>query len=225
MYSNYMECVAEAGGVPVILPLMDGCDIVNEIAERFDGFLFAGGPDIDPVIYSLKRHELCEEPSKERDRCEKALFEKVVKTSKPIMGICRGHQFINVMCGGTLYQDITDEADPNIHHRMDEPYNRVAHKVSIYPDTPLYKLLKEKEIGVNSCHHQAICELAPCLDPMALSPDGFVESFYMPGMRYLQGYQWHPEKFAEDENSKKIFSGFIKACKESICARNKQAKF
>ena len=80
-------------------------------------------------------------------------------------------------------------------------------------------MFKEPEVGVNSCHHQAIRELAPCLDPMALSPDGLIESYYMPGRRYLHGYQWHPEMYPESEYSKKIFHTFIKACIETAKER------
>lgn len=219
MYTGYLDCVLEAGGIPVVLPFTEDSEIIKETAEKFDGFLFSGGPDVDPVMYAAKRHDLCGEPSKKRDVYEKALFERVIKTDKPILGICRGHQFLNVMCGGTLYQDIASESSANINHRMEKPYNRPEHIIYVYPDTPLFKMMKMPEIEVNSCHHQAICELAPCLDPMALSPDGFIESYYMPGLRYLHGYQWHPEMYPEDECSKKIFRTFIKACIEA--ARNK----
>jgi len=103
-----------------------------------------------------------------------------------------------------------------VNHRMEKPYNREHHTVYIYPETPLAKMIDEPVIGVNSCHHQAICELAPCLDTMALSIDGYIESFFMPGKRFVQGYQWHPEMYPESENSKAIFNMFIKKCIENI---------
>ena len=221
MYTGYLNSIIEAGGIPVVLPMTEDAELIKDIAEKFDGFLFTGGPDIDPVMYGGGRYDFYGESSKLRDRCEKALFDQVERRKKPILGICRGLQFINVVCGGTLYQDILEDGASIVCHRMEKPYNRPQHNISIYPDTPLHKTLGTLEIGVNSCHHQAICELAPCLDPMALSPDGYIESFYMPGARYVQGFQWHPEMYPEDENSKKIFASFIKACRDDNYSRNK----
>ena len=224
MYKGYMDCVLEAGGIPVVLPLSSDSENIAILCEKCDGFLFTGGPDIDPHLYDIKRYDLHEEPSGMRDRFEKALFEAVIKTDKPILGICRGLQFINVMCGGTLYQDIAAEEYGNLHHRMEKPYNRVQHPVFVYPDTPLYRIVRKEQIGVNSSHHQAICELAPCLDPMALSPDGYIESFYMPGRKFVQGYQWHPEMFPESEYSKVIFRSFIRVSIELVETKEKKAK-
>lgn len=218
---GYMDCIVEAGGVPVMLPVTDDREAIDALAAKLDGFVFSGGPDMDPEMYNMRKHEKCGFISVRRDANEKAMFERFIKTGKPIMGICRGHQFINVMCGGSLYQDIPSETGSEIKHYMDPPYNRPAHKVSIYPNSPLYKIVKEGEIEVNSCHHQAVCELAPCLEPMALSEDGFIESFYMPEALYLHGYQWHPEKDQHNEYSKKIFRGFIKACIEDQTRRKR----
>ena len=223
MHRGYMDCILEAGGIPVILPLCDDEDIARRLVSECDGFLFTGGPDVDPIMYDIRRQAIFEKPNNMRDCFEKALFEAAIRTEKPILGICRGLQFINVMCGGTLYADILGD-DAEVDHWMRKPYNRPQHQVFIYPDTPLYKIIKQGEIAVNSSHHQAICQLAPCLDPMALSPDGYIESFFMPAKRFVHGYQWHPEMHPESEDSKAIFRSFIKACIENIETTSKLVK-
>lgn len=212
---GYFECIEEAGGIPVVLPVTEDDEIINEMAEKFDGFVFSCGPDIDPVMYDMKLPIMYRESGCLRDRFEKKLFNQVAKTSKPVLGICRGMQMINVVCGGTLFQDIGSEVETDIDHMMEEPRNRTQHNVSIYIETPLYKMMKEKVISVNSVHHQAIKELSESFVPMAFSFDGLIEAYFMPGMRYMHGYQWSPELFPEDEVSKKIFKGFIRACTEN----------
>lgn len=114
--------------------------------------------------------------------------------------------------GGTLYQDLPMEYPSEIEHAMKAPYDRAAHTVHIWPMTPLSTLLEKTELGVNSCHHQAIKSLAPGLVEMARSEDGLVEAVYMPNKSFVWAVQWHPEfSFHSDENSRKIFSAFVVA--------------
>ena len=97
---------------------------------------------------------------------------------------------------------------------MAAPYDRAEHLVSLIKDAPLYPLLGAEEIGVNSCHHQAIKTLAPCLQPMAIAPDGLAEAVYAPDKRFVWAVQWHPEFFfKKDENSRKLFAAFVNAAR------------
>lgn len=96
---------------------------------------------------------------------------------------------------------------------MSPPYDVPCHQVEILADTPLFRLLGKSGLAVNSYHHQAVKELAPCLRPMAVSEDGLTEALYMPGKRFIQAVQWHPEfSYRKDEDARKLFGSFVGAC-------------
>lgn len=129
---------------------------------------------------------------------------------KSVLGICRGIQFMNACYGGTLYQDLAMEHESSIDHHMSPPYNRTAHMVMILSGTPLHEILGTERIGVNSYHHQAVKDLSPDFQRMAISEDGLTESIYMPRRRFIVGVQWHPEFcYDVDINSQKLIHAFV----------------
>lgn len=212
MLPGYMEGVADAGGLPVMLPLTSDPAAIGQLVDTCDGFLLTGGHDVSPALYSEAPTPVCGECCPGRDAMEQILFPLALEHDKPVLGICRGLQFINVMLGGTLYQDLPTQAPSDIIHHQAPPYDSPSHKVRLPAGAPLYELLKKDTISVNSCHHQGIKDLAPSLAPMALAPDGLVEAFWGPDQRYLWAVQWHPEFFdRKDENSRYIFQSFIEA--------------
>lgn len=216
MLPRYMSAVMAGGGVPLILPFTESESDFEEIVKRLDGFLFTGGPDLDPAVYGQEKEEFCGEISRERDILEKILLEKVLKHKKPFLGICRGIQAINVFLGGSLYQDIASQTEPEtkIAHLQEKPYDKAAHSVKVLPGTPFYELIEKDELLVNSIHHQAILKLAPGLVPAAFAPDGIIEAVYMPEESFAWAVQWHPEHmYLMDETSLKIFKAFADACK------------
>ena len=180
MLRGYMKGIELAGGIPVMLPLMDDEDSVERMADIFDGFVFTGGPDIAPERYGQAPLPECGETIPGRDALETKLLSAVLGRNKPVLGICRGLQLINTVLGGTLYQDLPSQHPSQISHRMTPPYDRAWHEVSLEEGSPLRTLLGRDRIGVNSCHHQAICVPASGLVPMAWSPDGLIEAVYMP---------------------------------------------
>ena len=132
---------------------------------------------------------------------------------KPVLGICRGIQFINAALGGTLYQDLPLQHSSDIEHHQSPPYDIPVHEVAIVKDSPLYQCLKTGRLFVNSYHHQAVKTLAESLKVMAEAPDGTIEAVYMPGHCFLWAVQWHPEiSWRTDEHSRKIFKDFITHC-------------
>jgi putative glutamine amidotransferase len=136
-----------------------------------------------------------------------------METEKPVLGICRGAQLINIALGGTLYQDLPTELPTEISHRQTEPKFSPAHSVKILADTPLYDLVQKDRMTANSFHHQAVKTLGKGLELMALADDGVVEAFYLPGERYLRAYQWHPERlFAIDSDNRLLFEDFTAHC-------------
>lgn len=214
MVPGYMDMICEAGGIPFMLPLRADENAVDQLYEICDGILFTGGHDVSPVLYNEKISEKCGEVCQKRDILEKYLFEKCYRDDKPVFGICRGIQFINVMMGGTLYQDLPSEYKRSaIEHHMEPPYERVCHEVSIVPETPLSRLLQTEHTGVNSYHHQAIKQLGKGLQAMAYSEDGLTEAVQVEEKSFIWAVQWHPEfNYKIDNTSQKIVKAFVEAC-------------
>ena len=210
MLPGYMKGIEQAGGIPLMLPLTSDEENLQQLAEELDGFLYAGGQDISPNLYAQRRSRMCGQCCHERDEMETILFRMVYEQDKPLLGICRGIQCINVVMGGTLYQDLPSEHSSDTEHHQIPPYDVPVHSVKIIGDSPLYKLLKKEALMVNSYHHQAILTLAPKVSAMAVSEDGLIEAVCVPKKRCIWGIQWHPElSCLVDENSRKIFSEFI----------------
>lgn len=208
---HYVCSIEKAGGTPIVLPYCEDDNSLEHFTALCDGFCFAGGSDIDPARYGEEKKETCGDVIEPRDDFDFRAFEKILKTGKPILGICRGAQLINVALGGTLYQDIPTEIHTSLNHRQTEADEVRTHEVHISENSPLYKILGQAHIGVNSFHHQCAKKLGDGLVPMAKADDGIVEASYLPSHRYLLAIQWHPERLY-DENSGKIFKDFVNAC-------------
>lgn len=212
MLPGYVEGVMRAGGLPVVLPLTADKEELAQFCGMCDGFLFTGGPDVDPGVYGEESLP-CVSTYVPRDDMECALLDLALAQDKPVLGICRGIQLLNAALGGTLYQDLPTQHPSDVPHVMTPPYDRTIHTVKIDRASPLYALLGKEEIGVNTYHHQAVKELASCFIPMAVSEDGLIEAFYMPEKKYVWAVQWHPEFMgADDEDAARIFGSFVGAC-------------
>ena len=212
MLPGYMHGLETAGAIPIMLPLSTDSSALAQLTRLCDGFLFTGGQDVSPQLYGQSQSPACGEVCCELDSFEKELLMLALDADKPVLGICRGIQFINACLGGTLYQDLPTEHRSGTEHHMSPPYDRTVHTVRIAPKTPLASLLHKSEIGVNSYHHQAVKTLAPALSEMARSEDDIVEAVYLPDRKFVWAVQWHPElSFRSDENSRKIFSAFVRA--------------
>lgn len=213
MLPGYFGGIEQAGGLPVMLPLTAGAENLEQIADTFGGFLFTGGQDVSPAVYGADASPLCGECSAERDAMELALLRLVLERGKPVLGICRGIQFINAALGGTLYQHLPAEFPSCTEHHQAPPYDKPIHTIKLTPGAPLERLLGCGTLAVNSYHHQAVKALAPPLRPMAISEDGLIEAVYLPDKPFVWAVQWHPEfSYKTDEASRRIFSAFIKAC-------------
>ena len=218
MLPGYMDGVRQAGGLPMIFPFTEDRQELDQLVRICDGFLFTGGQDVSTALYRETPLEGLVTTCEKRDIMEGIVLEKALKADKPILGICRGIQFINVALGGTLYQDIPSQHPSETEHQQHAPYDIPVHDVMIIKDSPLHKCLNVDRLSVNSYHHQAVNQLAPCLEPMAVSPDGLIEAVFMEGKTYLWAVQWHPEfSFRTDPYSRMIFDSFVKAM-ESIPA-------
>lgn len=218
MKPEYLECLGAAGALPVILSCNTGAYSIEDIPElvsQFDGFLFSGGTDLHPELYGEERLDCCGEIIPERDRLEIPLCREVVRQNKPMLGICRGSQVLNVALGGSLYQDIPSQLTPpvSIGHLQEKPYTVTAHPIKVLPGTPLYDMVQQDRIEINSVHHQGMKRLAPGLVPMAEAEDGIIEALYHTEKKFVMGVQWHPELLGMGNlASEQIFRAFVQAC-------------
>ena len=210
---GYLESIQRSGGLPLMLPLTDREEDIARFVEICDGFLFVGGPDIEPWRYGQELLPECGAQNIQRDAMEWKLMEAALAADKPILGVCRGIQVLNTVLGGTLYQDIPSQYNTELCHSMPEPpYNRTAHPFRVVEGTPLADLPIPE--GINSRHHQAVLDLAPGLEIMAYAADGIVEAAWMPEKRFVWAVQWHPEAFWEEEGMNiELFRALVEAAK------------
>ena len=221
MRSTYLKALSAADVIPVVLPLTlspDGCE---QMAETLDGFVFTGGPDPHPFLFGEETHRACGNVSSVRDTLELALLAAVLKTGKPVLGICRGIQIINVGLGGTIYQDILSQYSPNcggpIAHRQPFAFHLPSHKVEVTAKSRLARICGCTALAVNSMHHQAVRDLAPSLSACAKAADGLIEGVEMGGHPWFLAVQWHPEHLWEqDEAAARLFQSFGDACRAGL---------
>lgn len=210
---GYLESIDRAGGIGLMLPLTDRDEDIAQYVALCDGFLFVGGPDIEPWRFGQELLDTCGKCNARRDALEIKLMQAALAADKPILGVCRGIQVLNVALGGTLYQDVPSQYSDRVAHRMEPPYNRDVHKIRVVEGTPLAEL--PPLTGANSRHHQAILNLAPGLEVMAYSEDGLIEAVWMPEKRFVWAVQWHPEAYwADDGANPELFRRLVAAAEE-----------
>ena len=187
----YTNAIIRAGGLPVILPTVSDPDIARDLIDRLDGIVFSGGPDIDPSHYGETIWNETVKVDTVRDVSDLLLARTALEAGIPVLGICRGEQLLNVVMGGTLYQDVpTQIQDPVSHSYLS------FHKIGVEKDSFLYQLFGQDSLEVNSSHHQAVKDPAPGIRITARSRDGVVEAYEAPG---VLAFQFHPEKMVEDD--------------------------
>lgn len=215
---RYVLAVAEAGGIPQLIPLLgDDSEMLRRIYDGLDGILFPGGADIDPMEYGAERSPLSGSAEVERDRTELTLARWALEDGKPIFGICRGSQLINVAAGGTLYQDLPTERPGTVEHDFHPPgatnqHDLLAHDAELAPGSRLERILGASCVRVNSTHHQGIREVAPALAASAHAPDGIIEGVESKGDAFVLGVQWHPEDLTTSEPPmRRLFAALVDA--------------
>jgi len=196
------QWVMRGGALPLMIPAVDAQSIVQHeeldfghYAEALDGLVLQGGNDVSPETYGEVPMDAAWFGDPVRDRYEMDLVRAFERAGKPIFGICRGLQMLNVTFGGTLWQDIKTQQPLALEHMRTDLYERNVHEVEILPNTHLSTLYPELRQGfVNSIHHQAIRTLAPGFVVEARSPDdGIVEAIRREGHGFIAAVQWHPE--------------------------------
>lgn len=214
----YTEAVRRAGGIPLLIPLGLNEAELAQIIERVDGLMLPGGGDIEPALYQGAMDTTMWGIDRERDRTELYLTRQVVSHKKPILAICRGIQVLNVALGGSLWGDVASQMPKAIRHDYFRTYprNRLSHTVEINDDSLLAGCLGQKQVWVNSLHHQGIRELGQGLRITALAPDGLIEGVEVAGHPFAVGIQWHPECLVDDDPAMlSLFKGLVAASRQS----------
>jgi putative glutamine amidotransferase len=216
MNQRYYLAVAAAGGVPVLIPLLEDEKTLRGIYDRMDGLLIPGGVDIDPRMYGETPHEKLGRLDPARDCVELKLTQWAIADRKPLLGLCRGLQVLNVACGGTLFQDLEAQLPAAIKHDYFPTHgferSHLAHEVELPAGTRLREVLELDRIAVNSMHHQGIKELGQGLRASAVAPDGVVEAAELECESFVVGVQWHPEAFDPGQTqTRQLFRAFIDA--------------
>ena len=218
-YSNginkqYQEKILTAGGIPYLIPLHENTHFptLQSLAEHYandmDGLLIVGGPDVTPTLYAEYIQQDCGDFDYERDIWEIMLIKKFMAVEKPIFGICRGMQVINVALGGTLIQHMDAKSYDKHWHNIKRPHQK-AHVVKVHG--PRLTEILGQTTYVNSFHHQCINKFAPLLKTdteHAYSNDVVPEAFYNQEHKLL-GVQWHPEMLKNDEATNKLINFFL----------------
>jgi putative glutamine amidotransferase len=193
---DYVEGVAEAGGIPIVLPPVGGRRAAETIVGGLDGLLLSGGSDLHPRFYGEEPIPELDVTIPERDAFEMALVGEALERGIPIFGICRGLQVLNVALGGTLYQDLPSQYGGKVlKHRQTTPKAQPTHEVEVFRRTCVGGIVESEVLEVNSYHHQGIKDLAGGLLVSARSGDGIIEAIEARDFSegWIVGVQWHAE--------------------------------
>ncbi len=208
---TYVRAVEENGGTPVILPTVAGDVPISHYVDILDGLVLVGGADIPPLAYGQLPHETVVLMPNQRYKFESRLISLWLRTSKPILGVCLGMQFTNIVSGGTMIQDIPSQVGTTVIHRG----NRAYHYVNIQPASILAQILDTDRPFVYSSHHQAVKDLGASLKVIARSDDGVIEALERTDGNFGLFVQWHPEAMNDDPAHRDaIYGVFINACIE-----------
>ncbi|HXJ91816.1 MAG TPA: gamma-glutamyl-gamma-aminobutyrate hydrolase family protein [Terriglobia bacterium] len=216
--SPYFRALLAAGAHEDEIELLAAADDSRLRAVDFDGVLFAGGEDVDPAFYGEERKYDSVDINYDRDQFEMKLLEHALHRRLPILGICRGAQVINVGFGGTLYQDLAQDAAPEFEHRQTaagKARSDTTHTVTVTEPGSLLAGAVAGSCRVNSMHHQAIKRLGHGLKVTAHSEDGLVEAVEAADdYPFLLAVQWHPEEISDLPEQHRIFQEFIAKCRQ-----------
>jgi putative glutamine amidotransferase len=221
MGQKYVRVLTRERAVPWLIPLLPEDEpTLRQIYERLDGLFLTGGVDVDPSCYGEDRQPTCGCSDVARDSVELTMLRWAMAEHKPVLGVCRGHQVINVAAGGALYQDVTTQRPKALKHDYfphTGPYVRdqLSHEVEVTAGSRLDSIVGARTLQVNSMHHQGVKVLAPGLQASAFAPDGLIEGLEGSNGQFLIGVQWHPEELAEkDPAMQRLFTAFLDAARD-----------
>ncbi|MFN0264713.1 gamma-glutamyl-gamma-aminobutyrate hydrolase family protein [Tepidamorphus sp. 3E244] len=224
---TYISALAgQAAVMPLLVPSLGASADLESAIACCDGVLLTGSrSNVHPPLYGEEASEKHEPFDRDRDATTFPLAKLALEKGVPLFAICRGHQELNVILGGTIAGEI-QEQEGRMDHRApqstdnDERF-RIAHPVRTCVGGMLHDILGTEEVRVNSLHRQAIDKLAPGLEVEATAEDGTIEATSVKGAKaFAMSVQWHPEYWAgSDDVSRKLFEAFGDACRKYRAAR------
>ncbi|MGA2986016.1 MAG: gamma-glutamyl-gamma-aminobutyrate hydrolase family protein [Terriglobia bacterium] len=222
--SPYFQALAAVGAAENEIDMVSPDDAPRVRAKDYDGILFSGGEDVDPSLYGEEKQHANVEDHRARDEFEFALLDGALARRAPILGICRGVQMINVKFGGTLYQDMKEDAEPQLEHRqtdLGKSRQEASHGVLVTDPESSLGAIVQGACRVNSLHHQAVKRVGRGLKVTARSEDGFVEAVESAEeYPFLMAVQWHPEEMVDNSaEQREIFVRFVAKCREGAARR------
>ena len=208
---DYIQAVERAGGMPIVLPVVNHEECILAQVEICSGLIFTGGYDIHPKYYASEAHLCLGEVYSRVDEYQLKLIRSALVLGKPILGICRGHQLLNVACGGTLIQDLSEAPNECLKHFQNGRQYEVVHQVKTASGSILENWLGS-EFWVNSYHHQAIRDVGAGLTVIATASDGVIEALLMSDRDFVLSVQWHPEMMVvKSDQMMVLFEQLVKA--------------
>lgn len=212
---DYVQSVLQNGGIPFILPVVDDEEVLSTYIDQLDGLILSGGHDVTPQYYGGEPMQKIGETWELRDWFDSLLVEKALAKGIPVLGICRGMQVMNVLHGGSLWQDLSYMQDVEIKHLQGHSPELVTHLVDIEEGSQLHELMGENHVMVNTFHHQAVRELGQGFKATAFSADGIVEAIEHEDYPFYLGVQWHPEMLHTSVPlMNQLFAGLIQAAQK-----------
>lgn len=211
----HLELLTRLRLLPVMVPVVPGTlACLPQYVRGMRGLLLVEGEDIEPARYQVERANLAhlEATHPLKDEIEARLARQALKRRIPILGICRGSQLLNVVCGGTLHVDVQKEKDSALKHIDYDNYDGYRHPITILPRTPLERWYRQRSLAVNSYHHQGIRRLARRFRAMAHADDGLIEAYYDPAAPFVVGLQFHPERMLDEHpGNQRVWNAFATA--------------
>lgn len=213
---DYSEALEGLGAIPFHLSLIPDEEYIFGCLKNLDGILLPGSDtDVDPLRFGEEPHPNLKKIIPEKEETDLKILAAAEKLNIPVLGICFGMQVLNIARGGSVFQDIESQIPNAIKHEQGMPLERNSHSLKIAEDSLLAELAAEKNVRVNSHHHQSIRDVGKNLKPTAWAKDGVVEGIEDTRKdRFALGVQWHPElSWKTDDLSRNIFETFIRNCK------------
>lgn len=208
--THYADAVSASGGLPILIPYAAAA--IPAYSQLIDGLIVSGGNfDIDPEYYKEQISSDKVSLNDKRTAFEIALTKEMLALNTPILGICGGHQLLNVILGGNLIQHIPDAISDALEHEQTTPKHLPSHEIKLMPNTLLSSIVKRDSYMVNSTHHQAVNKVGCDVVVNAVALDGVVEGIEYLKHKFCLGVQWHPE-YCESEENRLIFKALIRMC-------------
>jgi putative glutamine amidotransferase len=216
--TGYVDCVLQAGGVPIILPPLTKEPEMRPIMDRLDALILTGGDDLDPKRLGMPPHPLIKPALPRREDCDRLLIKLAAARRMPILGVGFGMQLMNVVFGGTIYQHLPEDLPKALPHK-DPLGNTHRHGLEIQPGTRIDDIYGDGEIRVNSSHHQAVRRVSNKFRISATAPDGVIEAIEsLDPEWFAMGVQWNPASETASALDMQLFEALLAACEDGALA-------